>query len=123
MPDPRHVLGQRAEVAVAAWLVDRGWRVLARRWRCPSGELDLVVRDPEGTLVGVEVKLRRSRRTGDAAEAVDARRVGRLRAALAAYAREAGTAPTPVALRIDLVTVEPADGCWRLRRLPAIDGW
>lgn len=123
MPDPRHVLGQRAEAAVAAWLAKGGWCVLARRWRCPSGELDLVVRDPAGTLVGVEVKLRRSRRTGEAAEAVDARRVARLRAALATYARETGTGTLPVMLRIDLVSVEPADGRWRLRRLPAIDAW
>lgn len=123
MPDPRHILGLRAEEAVATWLAQRGWRVLARRWRCPAGELDLVARDPAGTLVGVEVKLRRSRRAGDAVEAVDARRVARLRATLAAYVRGTGAGTAPLALRIDLVTLEPLGDCWRLRRTPAIDAW
>ncbi|MGZ6300397.1 MAG: YraN family protein, partial [Candidatus Limnocylindria bacterium] len=41
MPDPRHTLGERAEAAVAAWLAARGWTILARRWRCPEGEIDL----------------------------------------------------------------------------------
>jgi putative endonuclease len=122
VPDPRHALGLRGEEAVAGWLVAVGWTLLARRWRCPAGELDLVLADPDGVLVGVEVKVRRSARTGQAAESVDARRVARLRSALAHYARSTGRAPS--ILRIDLVTLAPAgDGRWRLSRLPAIDAW
>ncbi len=121
MADPRHELGLRAEVAVARWLVARGWTVLERRWRCPIGELDLVARDPAGGLVGVEVKLRSTGRAGTGAESVDPRRMARLRAALATYGR---AAPPATGLRLDLVTVTPAgDGRWRIRHLPAIDGW
>lgn len=123
MPDPRHALGLRGEAAVSRWLRARGWTLLARRWRCPSGELDLVLRDPEGTLVGVEVKVRGSARTGHPLESIDARRVARLRSTLAAYAR-GSTHGRGAALRIDLVTLTPAGaGRWRLSRLPQIDGW
>ena len=121
MADPRHELGQRAEEAVAAWLASYGWTVLEQRWRCPAGELDLVCTDPAGSLVGVEVKVRSTGRAGTAAESVDPRRIARLRAALATYAR---AAPPASGLRLDLVILEPAGGGrWRLRRLPAIDGW
>jgi putative endonuclease len=121
MTNPRHELGLRAEDATARWLTRAGWEILARRWRTPHGELDLVGGDPAGVLVGVEVKLRRTARAGRAIEAVDRRRVHRLRMALVAYAR-ASSRSWP-ALRVDLVTVEPADGGWRLRRHAAIDAW
>lgn len=106
---------------MAAWLAAQGWSVLERRWRCAAGEIDLVCREPAGLLVGVEVKLRSTRRAGTGAESIDARRLARLRAVLATYARLG--APS-AGLRVDLVTVTPeADGRWRVRRLPAIDGW
>lgn len=123
MPDPRHDLGRRAEEAVGRWLVASGWTLLERRWRCPAGELDLVLRDPGGALVGAEVKLRRTGRAGSGPESVDARRVRRLRAALAAYA-SASQGPWRPELRLDLVVVSPAgEGRWRLCRVPAIDAW
>ncbi len=121
MADPRHELGQRAEEAVAAWLAAGGWSVLERRWRCPAGELDLVCTDPAGSLVGVEVKVRSTGRAGTGVQTIDRRRIGRLRGALAAYAR---AAPRATELRLDLVTLEPeGGGRWRVRRLAGIDGW
>lgn len=123
MGDPRHDLGLRAEQAAAAWLERCGWSILARRQRSPhGGEVDILALDPDGVLVALEVRARRSERTGRAGESVDARRVGRMRRTLAAFA--AGR-PTPhQGLRIDLVTVEPAHealaGSWRVRRAPDI---
>lgn len=120
MGDPRHLLGVRAEEAVAGFLAASGWRILERRWRGPYGEIDLVCHDPHGALVGVEVKLRTSGRSGTGPESIDLRRLGRLRRSLAHYAAGRHGA----GLRIDLVTLEPADGGgWRLQRRPAIDGW
>ena len=121
MPDPRHQLGQRAEDAAARWLASRGWTIIERRWRDRVGELDLVCCDPGGALVAVEVKLRRSARTGSALEAVHRRRMLRLRAALVAYAR--ASAQGWPNLRLDLVTLEPEAGGWRLRHQRGIDAW
>ena len=120
--DPRHLLGHRAEEATADWLTTVGWTVLARRWRCPEGELDLVCRDPDGVLVAVEVKLRSGSRAGHALASVDPRRVRRLRAALRSFAA-GGHLRTPIGLRIDLVAVTPSEGRWRLARYASIDAW
>jgi putative endonuclease len=121
MGDPRHTLGFAAEEAVAAWLTAAGWRVLRRRARSTGGgEVDLVALDPSRTLVAVEVRARRTARTGSAAMSVDGRRVTRLGRTLAAIGATCGEPHR--GLRIDLVSVEPAaePGRWRLTRMPGI---
>lgn len=127
MSDPRHDRGRRAENAVADWLTEHGWRVLARRWRVPEGELDLVCVDPDECLVAVEVRLRSSGRVGSGLESIDRRRLYRLRAALARFARDSGLPPGDAnGLRVDLVALAPQDGSpglWQMTRYPAIDAW
>lgn len=122
MGDPRHLLGHRAESAVAGWLADAGWRILARRVRAGrGGEVDLVALDPDRTLVAVEVRARRTGRTGVAAATLDPRRIRRLESTLVAYAAMGATHHR--GLRVDLVTVEPAGrpgSSWKLRRIPGI---
>jgi putative endonuclease len=48
---------------VASWLEAHGLRVLARNWRCPYGEIDVIAEDA-GELVFVEVKTRRGTALG-----------------------------------------------------------
>ena len=107
---------------MAGWLASSGWHVVGRRLRSVAGgEVDVVARDPFGVLVAIEVRARRSARTGAAAMTVDHRRVARLRRTLAAVA--AAEPEWFSGLRVDLVTVEPVagqQGRWWLRRLPGI---
>ena len=125
MADPRHQLGIDAEDAAARWLADAGWRILARRWRVPEGELDIVALDGSGTLVAIEVRARSTARAGTALESVDDRRVRRLRHALARYAGE--LAPAHAGTRLDLVTMRvvqtDAGPRWAAARLEGIDAW
>ena len=51
--------GISAESRAAAFLIAKGFRILARRWRCPLGEIDIVARRRR-LLVFVEVKARES---------------------------------------------------------------
>ena len=81
-----------------------GYRVLARNWRCSSGELDLIVGRSD-MVVFSEVKTRSSTSFGWPAEAADRRRQVRLRLAAAAWLRSTGTRPTEV--RFDVVSVLP----------------
>lgn len=117
--NPRHDLGRRAEARVAEWLVAHGWIVLGRRMRAGEGELDIVAIDPGQVLVGVEVRARRTNRTGDPAGTLDAAAVARRRRALAAYA---ASAPPHRGLRLDLVAaIQVGPTTWRLSRLQGID--
>src|SRR6187401_3866529 len=82
---PRQVafrLGLSAESRAAAFLIAKGYRIVARRWRSPVGEIDIVARRRK-TLVFVEVKARE--RLDDAAEAVIVRQQRRIIAAAGAW--------------------------------------
>jgi putative endonuclease len=119
--DPRQQLGIAAEEAVADHLAAHGWRVLARRWRCRFGELDLACIDTESVLVGVEVRARRSSRAGSPVESIDRRRLHRLRSALVDFATTHEISFQ--ALRVDLAAVEFTDAGWRVTIHAAIDAW
>lgn len=96
-------LGRFGEDRVARWYEQRGHVVLARNWRCPEGELDLVLRHG-AVLVFCEVKTRSSTRFGSPLEAVDHTRRRRLRAAAMAYLR-AVAPPGAHELRFDVAAV------------------
>lgn len=70
--------GLSAESRAAAYLIAKGYRILARRWRSPAGEIDIVARR-RNTLVFVEVKARET--LDGAAEAVQRRQQRRIIAA------------------------------------------
>ena len=71
-------VGISAESRAAAFLIAKGFRILARRWRSPLGEIDIVARRRQ-LLVFAEVKARAS--LDDAAEAVNVRQRRRIAAA------------------------------------------
>jgi putative endonuclease len=122
MGDPRHDLGVAAERAVGDWLEGSGWRLLGRRVRdSHGGEVDIVALDPDGVLVGIEVRARHTARAGIGSESIDARRISRTGRTVAAFAASAHIGHR--GLRIDLVSVMPEPGGrarWRLRRIPDI---
>jgi putative endonuclease len=70
--------GLSAESRAAAFLVAKGYRILARRFRTPQGEIDIVAMR-RGVLVFVEVKARDS--FDAAAEAISKRQQNRIIAA------------------------------------------
>jgi len=71
-------LGISAESRAAAFLIAKGFRILARRWRSPLGEIDIVAKRRQ-LLVFAEVKARVS--LDEAAESVDMRQRRRIAAA------------------------------------------
>jgi putative endonuclease len=93
--------GRAGEDRAAAFLEDRGYRVVARNVRVPGGEIDVVCLDGS-TLVIVEVKRRDSSRFGSALAAVDARKRATLRRVAADYAQI--VAPS-AKIRFDVIAV------------------
>ncbi len=97
--------GLSAESRAAALLIAKGYRILARRFRTPLGEIDIVARR-RGVLVFVEVKARDSFDT--AAEAIGKRQQSRIIAAAQLWL--AGHPEDAVRdMRFDVVLVVP--GC------------
>ena len=62
--------GERGEDRASRALRARGYRIVERNFRCKAGELDVVARDADGTLVFVEVRTRADGRWGGALAAV-----------------------------------------------------
>lgn len=99
--------GRFAETVAALFLNLKGYRTIARRFRSPLGEIDLVMKRG-GTLVFVEVKARRTRNAAILA-ITPAARNRLIRAAESFLARHPEAAA--MRLRFDIVAVLP-------RRLP-----
>lgn len=74
----KDIVGREGEELAAGLLQSRGMTILARNWRCPRGELDIVARDGD-SLVICEVKTRRRLTHGHPVEAVGPRKMRRLR--------------------------------------------
>ena len=71
-------LGISAESRAAAWLIGHGYRILARRFRSPMGEIDIIAAR-RYTLIFVEVKARAT--LDEAAESITPRQKQRIAAA------------------------------------------
>lgn len=84
MPTARTSFGWRAEELARSFLERRGMRFVERHFRTRQGEIDLIMEDGK-TLVFVEVKSRRNRRFGIAEEAVDERKIERMRSTVETY--------------------------------------
>ncbi len=117
-------IGDEAEALVADRLAAAGWTILGRQVRVGRAELDIVAIDPAppARLVIVEVRARSSRAFGLAEETVRARKRLRLRRAAQALRERGvladGTQVPALALRLDLVVVEPSaatDGAPKVR--------
>jgi putative endonuclease len=106
-PRPERVaafrVGLSAESRAAAFLIAKGYRILARRFRTPVGEVDIIARRRK-VLVFVEVKARN--RLDDAAEAVTDRSKLRVVAAAEAWLAQHPEDVTSE-MRFDAVLVAP----------------
>ncbi|HEV3235329.1 MAG TPA: YraN family protein [Candidatus Dormibacteraeota bacterium] len=101
--------GTAAEIAAEEHLERTGMRAVARDVRLKNGQIDLVMRDGE-TLVLVEVKARRGSGYGLPQDAVDGRKLARLRRLAETY--QLLHPSLGADLRVDVVAVD-LDGAGR----------
>ncbi len=107
--------GDAAEERALAWLqarglvlVERNYRV-ARGPRARGGEIDLILRDSDGTLVFVEVRQRSGTAHGGAAASVGSLKQQRLVRAAQHYLLRCATLPP---CRFDVVAIDGASIEW-----------
>ena len=98
--------GDAAENAALAYLEAAGLKLLQRNYRTPGrggGEIDLIMRDSEGTLVFVEVRQRAGTLFGGAAASISLTKRKRIIFAAKYYLMRLTRIP---ACRFDVVLVE-----------------
>ncbi|MGO4306048.1 YraN family protein [Cupriavidus sp. RAF12] len=101
--------GALAEDRAQAYLLRQGLAPVVRNYRCKGGEIDLVMRAADGTLVFVEVRQRSGRSFGGAAASVTPAKQRRVLLAAGQYL--ATLDPTPPC-RFDVVALEPGRLDW-----------
>jgi putative endonuclease len=80
-------IGRWGEEAVAIYLKERGYEILARNARTPYGEIDIVAKQADLTIF-VEVKTRTSNKMGLPEESVNLRKLAHMLACAEHYAAE-----------------------------------
>lgn len=102
MTQARQQLGKTGEDLACAELQRRGYAILARRYRSPLGEIDIICRE-RGAIVFVEVKARRGQVFGDGADAITPAKQRRLAAVALEFLARRGL--TECACRFDVVAI------------------
>lgn len=109
-----HRKGLEAEAEAARLYEAEGARILARRFKTPFGEIDLICAEPGGAVVFVEVKARRG--LDQALEALTPRQARRMEAAALVWIAAQGFAREPD-LRFDLVAAGDRGAPRRLKNV------
>jgi len=99
----RQATGKTGEDRAAEELERRGYAIIARRYRTRHGEIDIVARDGETTVI-VEVKARRTAECGTAAEAVTTHKQRQVVSMARDYLARHGLSERPC--RFDVVAVD-----------------
>ena len=105
-------LGDAAEDAALAHLQQAGLRLLVRNYRTPGrggGEIDLIMRAPDGTCVFVEVRQRKTASHGGAAASVSALKQRRIVFAARHYLMRLASPPP---CRFDVVAIQAGGVQW-----------
>jgi putative endonuclease len=108
-PEDHCAAGRRGEDAALRFLQGKGFRLVKRNYRSGrSGEIDLVMDDPEGVLVFVEVKSNRGAGSGHPLERIDGRKIRRIQRLAQKYCWEHRQENRD--MRFDVVGVELRSG-------------
>ncbi len=105
-------VGDAAETAALDYLLDQGLRLVVRNYRTPGrggGEIDLIMRAPDGSLVFIEVRKRASGTHGGAAASIGFAKQRRIIFAARYYLMGLATLPP---CRFDVIAVEPDGMQW-----------
>ncbi|MCB0212405.1 MAG: YraN family protein [Anaerolineae bacterium] len=118
--DSRKQTGQQGEDIAAGYFIERGFHILDRNWRCPTGELDIVMEQGD-ILIFVEVRTRRGQRYGTAEESITPGKQARLIELAHSYIQQ--VQPPHRQWRIDIAAVRLGHGSPQINHLENAIGW
>ena len=104
-------LGRKGEAVAAQYYIRQGCKLVTHNYRTRMGEIDLILREPDGTLVLCEVKSRSPDPLSSPASAVTPAKQKKLIRAAKLYLQTTDQSDEPV--RFDVAEVMPLDsGRW-----------
>ncbi len=115
----RRQLGQRGEEVAERALIKQGYQIVARNYRTPQGEVDIIARQGKD-LVFIEVKTRQSLSFGEPQEAVSPHKQARLKKVASYYLMQKGLLDAPV--RFDVVAITWLTNGPKIEIIPAAFG-
>jgi putative endonuclease len=121
----RALIGQEGETEALEYLLGRGLMLVERNYRVATGpsrrggEVDLILRDVDGTLVFVEVRKRSGRNHGGAAGSIQS---AKRRKIIYAAQHYLGTMPSPPPCRFDVMAIDGQHLQW-IRAAFDADTW
>lgn len=77
MQKSKKQVGDKGEDIAADFLIDKGYDVIQRNYRCRYGEIDIIARDSE-TLAFVEVKTRHTTRFGTPQDSITRAKIDKI---------------------------------------------
>ena len=92
-------LGERGEMAAWGYLLENGYKILEKNYRCKIGEIDVIARKGK-RLVFIEVKTRISERYGPPEESVHRMKQKKIAQTAQWYRKEKGLMESPVSVEV-----------------------
>ena len=107
MTKARLALGKLGEDLALKKIKRLGYKCIARNYRCPLGEIDIIAKDKD-CLVFIEIKTRKGKSLGYAKEAINARKKRQLSKVALAYMKANDCCD--VKSRFDVVAINLYEG-------------
>ena len=104
MNNNKRNLGKEKERAAAAYLSEKGYRIIEMNYQVRQAEIDIIACDGD-TLVFVEVKYRKSGDAGDPLEAITLNKQRRICKAALFYMNQKKINPYNASLRFDAIGI------------------
>jgi putative endonuclease len=113
----RQTTGKLGEKIAAEFLLNKGYEILDKNYRCSEGEIDIITKYHD-TLVFVEVKTRNNRLFGTPEESITQTKKEKLKASAESYLQSHENLPKN--WRIDVVAIEMGSG-GKVKRIEIIE--
>lgn len=112
-------LGSYGEELAERFLINKGYKILDRNFRCRRGEIDIIAMDGN-ILVFIEVKTRRNQKFGLPCEAITSKKLKHLKNAVSYYMMT--SSGQQYDMRIDVIEILIIDGNKFIHHLENVQG-
>ncbi|UCG78530.1 MAG: YraN family protein [Nitrospirota bacterium] len=106
-------IGKWGEDIAVSFLKKKGYKITERNYRSSFGEIDIIALH-KGKLIFIEVKTRRTDEYGEPFEAIDSRKIERIRNSALMYLR---SLDKELPVRFDVVSITVGDDSHEVRHI------